>query len=382
MNIVIVSRGYPTEEYKMQGIFEYDQAKALAAAGHQVIFAVLDLRSFRRKRKWGFDSFTQDGIHLEIMNIPCGNLPLFLINRLRVFALRKLYPHIKKKYGQPDVIHAHFLHFGYAAYQVFQHEQTPLVMTEHFSTMLQNKIPHPLMKLGHRTYKKVDQLLTVSQALSNNLQKQFGATSIVIPNIVDTKIFQHAHVHVDKNKFTFVTTARLIDWKKIDLLIEAFHLAFSHDKTVNLHIFGEGPERTKLEQMIMDFQLSDRVHLRGMVERVVISEQLSKSQCFVLASTRETFGVAFIEALAAGTPIIASACGGPDEYVNEHNGLLIPVDDLPALVQALTSMHQNIESYNRLHISQSIQVKFSSEVIAQKLTDVYADVIHKKKRSV
>ena len=55
MYILIVASGYPTEKYKLNGIFEFDQAVALSKMGHKVIYACVDLRSIRRKRKWGFE---------------------------------------------------------------------------------------------------------------------------------------------------------------------------------------------------------------------------------------------------------------------------------------------------------------------------------------
>lgn len=74
MYILIVARGYPSERYKMNGIFEFDQAKALAKAGHKVIYAAIDVRSIRHKRQWGFESFKKDGVQIEAINIPCGGI--------------------------------------------------------------------------------------------------------------------------------------------------------------------------------------------------------------------------------------------------------------------------------------------------------------------
>ena len=71
MRIFIVSRGYPSEKYVTNGIFEFDQAKALARNGHEVIFLVNDIRSLRRKRKWGRESLEKDGVKIESLNIPC-----------------------------------------------------------------------------------------------------------------------------------------------------------------------------------------------------------------------------------------------------------------------------------------------------------------------
>jgi len=52
MYVLFIARGYPTNKYKTYGIFEFDQAKALAKQGHKVVYAAIDLRSIRRWRKW------------------------------------------------------------------------------------------------------------------------------------------------------------------------------------------------------------------------------------------------------------------------------------------------------------------------------------------
>jgi len=128
MYVLIVARGYPSERYKTNGIFEFDQAKALANAGQKVIYAAIDVRSIRRTRKWGFESFKKEGVQIEAINIPCGRIPEIILNRIRIMALRKLYKHINNKYGQPEIIHAHFLSYGYIAVKAFEKSNIPLVV--------------------------------------------------------------------------------------------------------------------------------------------------------------------------------------------------------------------------------------------------------------
>lgn len=81
-----------------------------------------------------------------------------------------------------------------------------------------------------------------------------------------------------------------------------------------------------------------------------IAEQLSKSDCFVLASQSETFGVAYIEALAMGVPVIATKCGGPEGFVNENNGIMIDVDSESQLIEAMKYMYNNSDKYDREEI--------------------------------
>ncbi len=75
MYILIVAESYPTSEYKLNGIFEFDQALALAKTGHKVVYAAVDLRSVRRWRKWGFQSLKNGEVFVEIINLPWGRFP-------------------------------------------------------------------------------------------------------------------------------------------------------------------------------------------------------------------------------------------------------------------------------------------------------------------
>ena len=98
---------------------------------------------------------------------------------------------------------------------------------------------------------------------------------------------------------------------------------------------------------------------------------------FVLASRRETFGVVYIEAMAAGLPVIATRCGGPEDFVTEENGILIPVDDAAALTDAMEHMMLHRREYDSASISADIRRKFAPETIAARLTDIYKTVLEK-----
>ncbi|MGE4284702.1 MAG: glycosyltransferase, partial [Clostridia bacterium] len=89
----------------------------------------------------------------------------------------------------------------------------------------------------------------------------------------------------------------------------------------------------------------------------------------------ETFGVAYIEALACGVPVIATTCGGPEGFVHEENGMLIPVDDEKALLEAMNTMYDNASTYDRAKIAAEICEKFSPDCVAAQLEEIYRELI-------
>ena len=129
------------------------------------------------------------------------------------------------------------------------------------------------------------------------------------------------------------------------------------------------------QELISELKLGNNVVMMGQMTRDKIAEILSASDCFVLPSKLETFGVVYIEAMACGLPIIATKCGGPDSFVNEDNGVLIPVDDEGALISAFREMAANIDRYNKKEIASMASDNFSPEVIANKLINIYTTLL-------
>lgn len=377
MYVMIISRGYPTNKYKMNGIFEFDQAKALAKAGCKVVFAAIDVRSIRRWRKWGLERHVIDGVDVYVLNIPGGRLPKAILHKVTSIGLSILYKLILKELGKPDVLHAHFTDVGYVAGTLKQQINVPLVITEHSSLINKPVIEKQLLSFAKTVYEQADAVIAVSPALANVIVDKFNIKSLYVPNIVDTDLFTYTKGEARKT-FNFVSIGNLIFGKRMDLTIEAFYITFRDLSNVTLTIYGEGDERSKLEGIIKKYNLENRVKLMGMCSRTVIKEKLKNSDCFVLVSRSETFGVAYIEALASGVPVIATKCGGPEVFVNQDNGCMIPVDDFDELVKAMKYMHKNSIDFNREKISAEVKLKFSPEAISKKLLEVYKDVLELK----
>lgn len=98
------------------------------------------------------------------------------------------------------------------------------------------------------------------------------------------------------------------------------------------------------------------------------------ADAFVLASRMETFGVVYIEAMAAGLPVIATICGGPEDFVTPETGLLIEKENTDALAGAMAEMIRRTD-FDSDAVARYARENFSPSVIAEKLTSVYKELI-------
>ena len=190
MKVLIVSRGLPDACYPLNGIFEFDQAAALAAQGADVVFFAVDIRSFRRKRKWGISEENRNGVRCYTISIPVGAVP----DRIAALAAEKaliiLFHRVFSTEEKPDVIHAHFTFQGYIAFKLAEREHIPLIITEHSSIMNKEVIKKQDFRMAQEAYEHAGCVIAVSNALARNIYKHFSVRCKVVPNIVDTDSFR------------------------------------------------------------------------------------------------------------------------------------------------------------------------------------------------
>lgn len=387
LRVFVAGRGIPTVKYPLRGIFEYDQAKALAQAGCSVIYAAIDMRSFRHARTWGLQTFLKDGVIVYLYNIPAGKVGSRIKKAIASWFLKSVYQKAVRDHGQIDILHAHFPEIGSGTISLAEQTGLPFIYTEHFSRVVQERVKRSLGIAVRKIYAAADLVIAVSPDLKHRLEQRYPVKPEVIPNIVDTATYHYAPgLKKAERPFTCISVGALTGSKSMDLTIRAFAAAFYHGSRGSvrqadgpiLHIFGDGPERGKLEHIISSSDLDGRVFLHGQVSRNVIAECMAGSDCFVLASRSETFGVVFIEALAAGLPVVSTMCGGPEHFIHAGNGMLVPVDDETALASALKAISEKIDSYNREAVSREISEQYSPEAVSEQLIAWYKRVIARR----
>ena len=194
--------------------------------------------------------------------------------------------------------------------------------------------------------------------------KKYKNDFIYIPNIADFSAFSDVE-KVEHNQFTFVSVGNLIERKAMDITIRAFAELCKTKEDVKLIIAGDGPQRDALGKLVEDLHLTKRIEFAGKLDRHAIKEVFAKSDCFVLMSRSETFGVVYIEAMASGLPVIATRCGGPESFVNAENGFLIDVDNIEQAAAAMAKIM--LKKYDGNELRQYCLDNFAPDVVASKI---------------
>ena len=226
-------------------------------------------------------------------------------------------------------------------------------------------------------YSSADLVLGVSNSFCNHLTKTFDIETKCVGNVVDTSAFTYENKKVEK-EFVFVTASRLVPGKSINVLIEAFSRISISNNNVYLKIIGYGPEKENLIKLVSTKKIEGKVEFCGTLTKNEINEHYKTAHCFVLPSKSETFGVVYIEAMTSGLPIIATKCGGPEDFINEKNGIMVEVDNVDELTIAMQNMILNYESYNYELISKQAIEKYSPETISKQLIELYSDLKYNK----
>lgn len=171
------------------------------------------------------------------------------------------------------------------------------------------------------------------------------------------------------DKFTFISVARLEKHKNHDITIRAYSKIANEDN--QLLILGIGDEMQYLQELIDSLNLNKSVKLLGFRKNPY--KYLSKSNCFILSSSREGFPNVLIEALACGLPVISSDCkSGPREILNsEEFGLLYPVGEIETLVKKMKYFLYEAKDIENIKNKSIERVKeFDTKKIIKKFSEV------------
>ncbi len=280
----------------------------------------------------------------------------------------------REQNGKVNIIHAHVgFPAGYVAMKLSSVTGIPYLITEHMSPFpfkyfkgirggLAGRIMDP--------YRCSAVNIAVSQALKEKME-DYGVPKVkVVYNSVDEDLFDLQGIKIPSSPFTFFTLGRMVPQKGIDILLRAISLLPSNKKVI-FRIGGDGPELHRYKDLAADLKITSRVQWAGALNREETAREMRKCHAFVLPSRHESMGIVFAEAIACGKPVIGTRCGGPEEIINETNGLLIPGEDPKALTNALLFLMKHYNRFDTDSIRTDFMRRFSSKVITDQIMKIY-----------
>lgn len=330
MRVTLISHLFPSPEEPLRGPFVAEQARSLSA--YADVTAVCGVYG-------GEDSSAvYDGIPVRYLRLPWNeHLPskVALASSAAIYA-RRVRAWLDTPRRRPDVVHAHYgFPDGVVGSAVARSMGVPCVVTLHGDDAnIQMRLPviGPLIASALGSAATV---ICVSETMRASLAETYPRLAPklrAVPNGYDARDIGRGH-REPADCLLFV--GALLPVKNPDLLIRAY-ARVAPETPLRLDIAGEGPMRAELEALSRSLGVADRVRFLGRLAHSEVGSAMRRAHALVLPSRHEGMPIVVIEALASGTPVVASAVGGIPELVRDDGlGLLVEPDDENALVGAM-----------------------------------------------
>ena len=327
MRVVFVTHNYPRHAGDVAGAFLHVRATALLARGHDVRVVapadrgregrdLLDDVPVRRVRyaDAARENLGYEGRMREEARSPSGAMALLrLIGALKAGARAEA-----EGAGRDVVIHAHWwIPSGLAL-----PGELPRLVTLHGTDARLLAGPAPIRWLGRRVLRRARLVTTVSEDLAAIVVEMTGRRDVL--NRVQPMPVESGSRPWSRGGGGLIVVARLTRQKRVDLAIRTLA-----ELDGPLTIVGDGPERPALERLVTALKLSPRVRFTGMLPGEAVAQELSTADVMLFPARDEGFGLAAIEGLMAGVPVIACRDGGGVvTAVQAHGGGMV-TDPMP-----------------------------------------------------
>src|SRR5260370_22092910 len=304
-------------------------------------------------------------------------------SRIYYWAARRVAKRLRRDFPF-DLIHAHFTYpDGVAAVRLGKQFGVPVIITEHAPW---GSWADPNAFVRRESVGAVEQCafhVAVSGTVRESVARVVGAAEKlrVVRVGVDGAIFNRSEEggqHLP-NQLLFVGAIRPV--KGVDILLRAVRLIADSGRDVRLVLVGESyfksyqREYDRLRQMVEDLRLGSRVNVVGKRRPPELVRSIQESAVLILPSRAESFGMVLVEALACGTPVVATRCGGPEDIVNEEVGILVPPEDPAALAAGIAQVLDRRGDYDPAELPAFALEGFGLESVGQRLQGLYTEAL-------
>lgn len=285
-----------------------------------------------------------------------------------IFRLIKLF-----KNNKPHIVHTHLNVMPYVLPAVLISKVKSRIHTVHsIADKEADGTLRIIMKWAYKIFNFTP--VAICDYVQKTINDVYNIRSSDIPciyNGINTEIFKKNKINNSNETIHLINTGTLYHVKNQKLIIDAFYEVQKHIPNISLTILGDGELRDELETQINNYNLDDKVKLKGIVENV--SEELNRSHIYVMSSNYEGLPLSILEAMACGLPIIATKAGGVVDIVkNEENGILIEIGNQNQLEKAIKRLCQDKELRKKMsNNSKEMSKEYDIKVVAKNYQDLY-----------
>jgi glycosyltransferase involved in cell wall biosynthesis len=283
-----------------------------------------------------------------------------------------------------DVIHAQFTYpDGVAAVDMGKRFGVPVIITEQNLWGPWMDEDSAVRRETIRAARECTFHIALSRSVRESIVRLAGESEKlrVIPNAVDGDVFRLPEQGQRPNPDQIIFVGAIRPVKGVDVLLRAVRLLVDAGRDVKLVLVGESffrnyqKEYDRLRQMAADLGVGGRTNFAGKRRPSELVRPIQESAVLVLPSRAESFGLVLAEALACGTPVVATRCGGPEDIVTEEVGVLVPPEDAHALAAGITHVLDRRGDYDpqvlRFHALQH----FGLDSVGHRLKTLYEEAV-------
>jgi glycosyltransferase involved in cell wall biosynthesis len=199
--------------------------------------------------------------------------------------------------------------------------------------------------------RRADQVITVSRYCAGRLEEFYGVrNAAVVPELIDLdawrSLFAANPAPPAAGRFTVLCVCRFYPRKRVDVLLRAASMLTQRIPELEVRIVGGGPECARLRRLWRTLRLEAVVRWVGDASAEALAREYNRADIFCLPSVQEGFGIVYLEAMAAGKPIVAAKAAATPEVV--QHGLLAEPENAEALAEAILKLYSDSELRKRL----------------------------------
>lgn len=286
-----------------------------------------------------------------------------------------------------EAIHAYQASYGAGAAYFLKsyYRKLPFILTLQEGKVLETQ-GRLINWIRNKIISKADAITAISNYLADYAKKiSPNAKIVLIPNGVDLKKFslpaekaQENLISDDKKPITIISVSRLVEKNGLADLIKAFKILKEAVPNAKLQILGDGPLRGELFCLAADLGIAGDVEFLGAIPHEETMKYLAGASVFVRPSLSEGLGTAFLEAMAAGLPVVATPVGGiPDFLKDGETGLSCQVGSPESIAEKIKEILTDSSLRNKLIVNgrNLVEEKYNWDKIAGEFKEIYYNIV-------